>query len=197
MPARHQPVAIDEHALEHLRYIRRTIERAGAFTAVPGWGGCAMGVTAVAAGAIAAHQRSSTRWLGVWLAAAAVAVVVGLVASSRKARQVGVPLLNQPGRKFLMCFIPPLIAGLALTVALALDQHMHALPGVWLLLYGAGVVTGGASSVRVVPVMGLCFMAAGMAALFSPAAWGNSYLMVGFGGLQILFGILIARRYGG
>jgi hypothetical protein len=190
------PVALHEHAADNLRYIRETMERAGAFTAVPGWGGVAMGGLAVVAGMLA-RQRSPRAWLAIWLATAAAALVIGLVATIRKARKAGASLLNAPGRKFLMGFVPPIAAGLLLTVVLPPETHMHAIPGIWLLLYGTGVVTGGASSVRVVPVMGLCFMAVGVAALVSPAAWGNAYLIGGFGGLQIAFGILIGRRYGG
>jgi len=68
---------------------------------------------------------------------------------------------------------------------------------VWLLCYGCAVVTGGALSVPVVPVMGLCFILTGLAALGTPAAWRDAMLAAGFGGLHIVFGLIIARRYGG
>lgn len=197
VPAARRPVPLHEHAIQDIRFIRETMERAGPFTAVPGWGGLAMGVIAMAAGWLAGRQTTAPRWLTIWVAAAAVASAVGLITTLRKARSAGVSLLNPSGRRFLMGFVPPVAAGLLLTIVLGRDEHLHSLPGIWLLLYGAGVVCGGASSVRVVPMMGLCFMAAGAGALFSPAGWGNVYMMAGFGGLQMAFGILIARRHGG
>jgi hypothetical protein len=89
-----------------------------------------------------------------------------------------------------------MLAGALLTAALYAGGMWSFLPGTWLLLYGAGVVSGGASSVRVVPMMGALFMACGAVALFAPA-WGALLLALGFGGLHIVFGIVIAVRYGG
>jgi hypothetical protein len=192
-----EPIPIDARAADHLRYIRETMERAGEFTAVPGWGGVAMGLTAIAAAFVAAHQSSPRAWLTVWLLEAFVAVAIAAATAATKAHRANAALFSGPGRKFLLSFAPPIIVGGLLTFALFRGGALAALPGVWLLLYGTAIVTGGAFSVRVVPVMGLCLMAVGTIALFGPAGWGNAFMAAGFGVLQIGFGIWIARNHGG
>ena len=187
--------------MDNLRYIRETMERAGSFTAVPGWGGVAMGITAlvtsVVASAVATRQSSAGAWLAIWMAEGALAVAIGILAMWRKASAAGLPLWSAPVRKFVFSFVPPMVVGAALTVVLWRAGVVAAIPGVWLMLYGAGVVTGGTFSVPVVPVMGACFLVEGALAAFSPAAWNDFWLGLGFGGLHILFGAIIARRYGG
>jgi hypothetical protein len=192
-----EPIPIDARAADHLRYIRETMERAGEFTAVPGWGGVAMGCTAIAAAFVAAHQSSPRGWLTVWLLEAFVAIAIAAATAATKAHRANAALFSGPGRKFLLSFAPPIIVGGLLTIVLFRAGALHALPGVWLLLYGTAIVTGGAFSVRVVPVMGLCLMAVGTVAIFTPAAWGNAFMAAGFGVLQIAFGIWIARNHGG
>jgi len=194
---RREPIPIDARAADHLRYIRETMESAAEFTAVPGWGGLAMGITAMAAAGLAARQTTPKRWLMVWLAEVFVAVAIAAPAAATKARRANSSLFSGPGRKFALSFAPPIIVGGLLTLALFQLGVVTALPGVWLLLYGTAVVTGGAFSVRAVPIMGLCLMALGAAALFAPAVWGNWFMAAGFGGVQIIFGIWIALRYGG
>lgn len=189
--------ALDPHALENLRFIRETMERSTSFTAVPGKGGVAMGVTALLAAGIATLTTTSEMWLATWALAALVALAIGMGAMSLKARAANLPIFSGAGRKFALSLSPPLLAGAFLTVALYHQGLIAPLAGMWLLLYGVGVVTAGAFSVRVVPLMGLCLMVLGAAALFSPAAWGTAYLAAGFGGVHILFGFIIARRYGG
>ena len=191
------PRALDDQAIENIRFIRETMERSTSFTAVPGKGGVGMGITGLAAAALAVRAATLEGWLAAWTAGALVALLVGGWAMARKARAAGLPLDSGPARKFALSLSPPLVAGALLTVALYRLGLAQALPGVWLMLYGAGVVTGGAFSVRAVPLMGICFMTLGGAALFSPAAWGNAFLAAGFGGIHIIFGVLIARRHGG
>jgi hypothetical protein len=191
------PVAIDDHARDNLRFIRETMERAGSFTAVPGLGGVAMGITALGAAAIASLQESSLAWLLTWVAEAFIAIGIASWTTYSKARHSGTALFSGPGRRFVYSFAPPLLVGALLTIVHLRASEIGLIPGQWLLLYGTGVVTGGAFSIRIVPLMGLCFMVLGAVALFCPWTWGNAFLAAGFGGLHIIFGGVIARKYGG
>jgi hypothetical protein len=192
-----RPAALHDAAADNLRYIRDTMERASAFTGVPGWGGVAMGLTAFVAATLAYRQPTPERWLLVWLGGAGVAALIGAAAMLWKAGSAGVPLSSGPGRRFALSFAPPILVGAALTAALFRADLTALLPGVWLLSYGTGVVTGGAFSIRVVPIMGACFMALGIVALFLPAAWADALMAAGFGLLHLVFGLIIAWRYGG
>jgi hypothetical protein len=184
------------------------MERSTAFTAVPGYGGIFMGVTALAAAYIAgvpgttydgaAISTSSMRsWLITWLVEACLAFTIGLFATWQKSRITNTPLDSTPARKFALGFLPPLLAGVVVTLGLWRVGQFYLMAPVWLLLYGVAVVTGGAYSVRAVPVMGWCFMALGAAAFLTPAGYDSLLMAAGFGGLHIVFGIVIARRYGG
>jgi hypothetical protein len=183
--------------MDNLAFIRDTMEAAGSFTAVSGWGMVAVGIIAGVAATIAAAQQSAVQSLYVWMAAAVLAPLVSLWATVRKARRAHVPLLSGPGRKFVLSFCPPIMVGALLTIVLYRAGLVHSIPGVWLLLYGTAVVAGGAFSVRVVPVMGFCFMLAGTLALFTPASWNDWIMAAAFGGLHIGFGIPVAWRHGG
>ncbi len=183
--------------MDNLRFIRETMERSAAFTHVSGLGGLLMGVVALGAAVLAAAAPSPASWLSIWLGAAVLSFVASALLMARKSRAEGVALLSGPGRRFAWSMTPALAAGGVLTVALARAGHFELLPGAWLLLYGASIVTGGSHSVRPVPVMGLAFMLVGVAALASPPAWGDAYMAGAFGGLHIAFGLLIWRKYGG
>jgi hypothetical protein len=184
-------------AAEDLRFIRDTMERAAAFTAVSGLGMVALGVTALAATWLAARQVSSFAWLRTWLGEALIAVAIAIFSMQWKANRRGLPLFSGPGRKVALGFLPSLAAAVFLTFLLFRTGLQSALPATWLLLYGAGLATGGAYSVPIVPVMGVSFMVIGGLAALGPAAWGNWFLAAGFGGLHLIFGSVIARRHGG
>ncbi len=191
------PPALHERAMDNLRYIRETMERSTAFTGIPGWGEVAIGGTALVATVVAATQSTFAGWLAVWIAEGLISLLIVGWSMDRKARAVNMPLMSGPGRKAIFSLSPPLIAGAVLTMVLIRARWTSAIPGVWLLLYGTGVVTGGMFSVPAVPLMGLCFMFLGAAALFVPPAFADWFMAAGFGGLHIVFGIIIARKYGG
>lgn len=196
-PEDEAPLDLRERAMDNLRYIRETMERAGSFTAVSGWGQVVIGVTGLLAAWLAARQPTVEDWLATWSVAAVVSVLVGVLTTAMKARSARMPLLSGPGRKFSLSLAPPMVAGAVLTVVLFRAEMAGLLPGMWMMLYGAGIITAGAFSVSAVPVMGLCFMLFGGAALFSPAAWSDAWMAAAFGGLHVVFGVLIARRHGG
>lgn len=192
-----EPVRLSDRASDNLRFIRETMERSTHFTAVPGYGGMLMGVTAVVAAYIAAQQVYLLDWLIVWLTEAFLAFAIGLLAMWQKSKIAKVSLVSAPARKFAFGFLPPLVCGVAITLGLWRYEHYELMGPVWMLLYGAAVVTGGAFSVRIVPVMGWMFIALGAIGFALPAAYGNILMGASFGILHIVFGAIIARRYGG
>ena len=190
--------SLQAHAAENIRYIRDAMTRASAFTAIPGRGGIAIGATAIVAAVASGPPDNSIRWATIWLAEAALAAAIGLGATTIKARRAGTPISTMaPAYRFALGYAPPLVAGMILTPVFVTLDLMPRLPGCWLLLYGTALASGGAYSVRIVPTMGACFMALGVIAFAAPASWGHWLLAAGFGGFHILFGSIIARKYGG
>lgn len=190
-------VNIGDRAIDNLEFIRETMERSTHFTAVPGYGGILMGVTALVAAYIADQQPTQIAWLRVWLTEAVLAFAIGLLAMWQKSRLDGQSLVSVPAKKFALGFAPPLMVGVAVVLGLWKNEYYYAIPPVCMLCYGAAIVCGGAFSVRIVPVMGWCFMAFGSAAFLLPTSYGNLMMAASFGLLHIVFGGIIARRYGG
>jgi hypothetical protein len=183
--------------IEQLRFIRQTMESAGSFTAVPGWGQVIIGITALGAAWLAAQQANSTTWIQIWLAEAVVALAIAVWSILEKAKRANQSLDSRPARKVALSLAPPIFAGGVLTWVLFQSGLTSAIPAMWLMLYGTGVMAAGAFSVSVVPVMGLCVFALGALAVISPASWHNFEMAIGFGALHIIFGGIIARRHGG
>ncbi|HUG39796.1 MAG TPA: hypothetical protein VMM12_04890 [Longimicrobiales bacterium] len=195
-PPERPTIELHERAAENLRYIRETMERATSFTAISGSGYVLVGLTAIAATVLAVEQATRAGWLGVWVTELLLAGVLSVGMTVQKARAMGVPLRSHTGRKLILAFSPPMAVGAVLTMAIGLGGGYDLLPGIWLSLYGAGVMTGGAYSVRAIPLMGAAFILFGTVALLVPG-WGDLLLGLGLGGLHIVFGILVWRRYGG
>ncbi|HEX6883533.1 MAG TPA: hypothetical protein VF530_09140 [Planctomycetota bacterium] len=191
------PASLGARAEADLRFIRGAMERSGSFTAVPGRGGMAMGVVALAAAGATRLVEGPEAWVALWVVAAAVAIGIGVLAMRRKAAREGLALLAGPGRRFLLCLCPSLVVGALLTAALARAGAVELLPGAWLLCYGAGVVAAGALSPPIVPVTGAAFLVLGATALIAPPSWGDALLAAGFGGIHLVSGLVVARRHGG
>jgi hypothetical protein len=155
-----------------------------------------MGVIACVAAIVAARQPDERAWLATWLGAALLAFLLGAFAIRQKAQRTGTLLFASSGRRFMLSYAAPMAAAVIQTIALQVAGLDAFLPGMWLLLYGTAAVAGGAASIRLIPIAGGCFMLLGTLALAVPA-WGNWLMAAGFGGIQIVFGLVIARRYGG
>jgi len=188
---------LQEHAAENLQFIRDTLAQAAPFTSLPGWGGVTIGLTAVVAAMVIGPPGDDVSWLASWLIEAAIAVTIGAVTMGWKAKRREARFGDAAMRRFALAFLPSIAAGAVLTFVLAGHGFGTRLPGCWLLLYGSGITSGGALSVRVVPLMGSCFMALAAVAFVAPVEWGNIFMALGFGGIQMVFSFVIARNYGG
>jgi hypothetical protein len=202
------PPALSDRAFDNLRFIRETMERAGSFTAISGWGIAGTGGVALIATLAAGNRLDDPRWLLTWVFAASIALAMSTYFTVKKHRASGTPLMAATARKLALAFLPSLVAGAVLTAVALRAGWYVALPGMWLMMYGAAVMAGGALSVPIIPVMGASFMVLGAIALGAPlvlptwtlaerAALLNGLMAAGFGGLHIIFGTAIARRYGG
>ena len=191
------PVSLGDRAFDNLQFIRETMERSTHFTAVPGYGGMLMGATAIGAAYVASQQIYLRNWLIVWIVEAVLAFFIGLLAMWQKSKTSNVSLASAPARKFAMSFLPPLVCAIVITLGLWRFEHYEVMIPVWILLYGAAVVCGGAFSVKTVPIMGWCFIALGAIAFFLPTGLENSIMGLSFGVLHIVFGFIIGRKFGG
>lgn len=192
-----EPPSLGSRAIDNLQFIRDTMERSTHFTAVPGYGAVLMGATAIAAAYISSTQTYLWDRLIVWIAEAFLAFAIGLLAMWQKSKLANTPLTSAPAKKFAISFLPPVVCGIAITLGLWRYSYYEVMMPVWIMLYGAAVVTGGAFSVRVVPVMGWCFMIIGAIGFALPPGYGNILMASSFGMLNIVGGLVIARRYGG
>lgn len=192
-----EPINIGDRALDNLAFIRETMERSASFTAIPGYGGALMGVTAIGAAIIAHNQPGIKGWTITWLVEAFLACGIGMFAMWQKAKSSGDSLSSKPARKFAFGFAPPIIAGIILTSLFYFKGLFAFMPTVWLTLYGTAVVTGGAYSVRIVPIVGWIFVGLGLVSVFVDTSYGNLLMGLGFGVLHVVFGLIVARRYGG
>jgi hypothetical protein len=173
------------------------MEAAAADTVVSGWGMVSVGAVAALVAPLAHFQQSRVVWMLAWLGTACVAMLILVGASYRKAQRNDRSAIGGAGRKFVLAVMPAMLVGLVLSGAFLWRGDTTMLPAIWLFMYGVAVMAGGAFSVRAVPVMGGAFLLLGGLALVAPPAWGDWLMMLGFGGLHVVFGAWVAVRHGG
>ena len=186
-------VQIESHAAATLRYIRASMDGA-ASVAVPGSAGIAMGSVGLLAMALCCIPSLHEHWLGIWLVAAVVAAGVGLPLITQPASLRGLTLSGAPVRKFALCLLPALFAGVVMTGVHASSGNLHAIPGTWLLLYGCALISASVATTRTIAIVGASFAVLGLLALLLRTDLQVYVLGAGFGGLHILFGLLIGRK---
>jgi hypothetical protein len=172
------------------------MESASVFTGLSGKGYVFTGITALVASWLASIQPDPERWLLVWMGELALATVIASAFTWKKTRQLGLSMRLSTTRKLLSAFLPAMLVGGLLSLVFYQEQLIPLLPGIWLSLYGAAVITAGVWSVRILPAMGVVFMLLGAVVLLTSVS-ADWLMAVGFGGLHIVFGTLIWRRYGG
>jgi hypothetical protein len=190
------PVAIESSALGTLAYIRASIESSSSMH-VPGMAGIVMGVIGLLAAIVVSLPRWAAHWLGIWLAAAAVAFLLGGALVARQIVQRGHTRYLGPARKFLLCLCPALFAGAMLTLVFVSAGMTNVIPGMWLLLYGCAVLSASTVTIagiaKLICIMGALFVALGMITFALPTMAHTAMLGLGFGVLHVIFGFLIGR----
>ncbi|MBN8588053.1 MAG: hypothetical protein J0L94_06975 [Rhodothermia bacterium] len=200
---------------EQLKVIRETMTRSTAFTEVPGYAMMGIGFLAIVVSAILEWMdvRYIT-WVEAWVFTAFVAILLGAWGIRMKARTSETPPAKQTARKFWMGLAPSFVVTAVLTLMVLQispeniptkfrtywfieSETLHMLPALWMLMYGLAITTAGAYSIKAVSQMGMCFLGLGFLAYFLPQVGVNLMMLLGFGGLHLVFGWIIAKKHGG
>lgn len=194
-----------ETAHEDLQYIRRTLDAAGRFTAVPGWGLMCAGIAAL--GGVAVNLGiTGPPWGGgplrqealqVWGIVLGISLAIVSFGIYRKSEQTGARLQAPLVRKLLWSLCPALFVGAILTGLAARTGNLGWLPAIWLGCYGAAITNGGQVSVAPVRYLGLALLGTAAGAALLPQELGLVWLAAGFGWLHLGFGAYIAWRHDG
>jgi hypothetical protein len=185
-------VRLDTHAAATLRYIRASIDGAVSVD-VPGSAGIALGAIGIMATALSSLPALHEYWVLIWLIASLAAAGAGSALLLRDSSLRGLRLIGTPIRRFALCLLPSILAGVVLTAVHWSAGNLHAIAGTWLLLYGCALISASTVTTRTISIMGGCFVALGLLALALPDNLQIPMLGAGFGGLHITFGIIIGR----
>lgn len=189
-----QTIKSDDHqikALQNLAFVRETMENAGAFTTVPGWGMVAIGFSAMVTSFITIFISNPVIWMSIWILEAIIAIAIGLTSISLKNNKLGLTILHGIGLRFMINLCIPILAAVPLSFVLWKHNLTFHMPDVWLLLYGTSIITAGSYSLRLVLFMGCSFFALGCIGMLFPVIPKDALMFFGFGVFHCLFGMLI------
>jgi hypothetical protein len=183
-----------KEAEQTLSVIRTLMERSTRYTNLSGHAG-------IAAGALTLLGSGLRHWydmpfLPTWLGVLLAACVANVLFAAGMARANGEPLWTRQAQTVLLSLTPAFAAGLVLTAVLARMGLDLLLPGVWMLLWGVGALAMSFFTPRIISLLGVAFMVAGVLALFAPPANDALSMAMTFGAIHLVYGgVLFALRH--
>jgi hypothetical protein len=155
-------------ALAQIHAIRGQVARGTEFR---GYGAETVAATGVLAGAAALLQsiwlkrpdEHLTAYLGIWIATAALAALLTGLQTINRTRRVHSGLARQMILSAAESFLPAILAGALVTLALAraAPQALWTLPGLWQIFYGLGIFASCRFMPRQMLAVGVWFLATG------------------------------------
>src|SRR5438552_1241695 len=139
----------DHDPRRELEMIRELMERARQYRHPPAPAGLVAGIGGLIGGwlthsALREPGPPALEHLGHIWATVLLAALAAVVAFTRAAtRREGTAFWSPLAKDVVHALWPPLVAGLALTAALARADHVELVPAVWLLCYGIGGIAAG------------------------------------------------------
>jgi hypothetical protein len=182
--------SLNERAEGDLKLIRSMMQRSSLIIPMPGWGFFAVGLVGTSA-ALVTRSMQDMGWIFAWGLAAVLALSIAILTSTWQLRKTGRSIFIGSHSRFWLSLAPAFLAAGLLSVIFVNLGQQPLLAGLWLLLYGVALVAAGQHSVKQVTWMGCGFIILGAVFLFLP--WPNLAMGLGFGGIHLLFGLLISR----
>jgi hypothetical protein len=183
-----------KEAEQTLSVIRTLMERSTRYTNLSGHAGIAAGMLTLLGSAL--RHWYQTPFLPTWLGVLFAACVANILFAAGMARVNGEPLWTSPAQTELLSLTPAFVAGLVLTAVLARMGLGLLLPGIWMLLWGVGALAMSFFTPRILSLLGVAFMVAGVLALFAPPANDALSMALSFGAIHLIYGtLLVAVRH--
>ncbi len=200
-----------EKYIEDLKEIKEIMNRSTRFISLSGLSGVSTGIIALT-GAFIAHQSffKSQDYLVynavdinrddmIHLLLMAFATLILSIGSAifftlRKTRQRNQSLFNQQSKELLINLLIPLITGGLLCLVLLLEGFVGLLPPLTLIFYGLALVNGSKYTLPEIRNLGLIEISIGLLAI-QFIQYGLVFWAFGFGLMQIIYGLIVQKKY--